>query len=223
MNTDPMHMPKIVRNVFGASLDRSTLKATALDGAAIYLGGFVPLVTGSDAAPNGAEFGIPAFADDSRIFGFVVNMTRKGSPISVWNDDARAGTVTNATGELPVKYTFSATNDESNTTSGKYEEVEIMPIVPGDILEVSLWGAGAVAVARGTTTAWGTTTSSANIGIGLAVDTTYHFALLESGASKTLANQDFMTVRLDGSYPASTKRVYVMPIRAFDKFNAVDA
>jgi hypothetical protein len=57
----------------------------------------------------------------------------------------------------------------------------------------------------------------------MAVDTTYHFALLESGASKTLANQDFMTVRLDGNYPADSKRVYVMPIRLFDKFNAVDA
>lgn len=207
-------MPEVVRNVFGRSLDRSYITLPALDSAALYLGGFAPLIAGSTAAPDGIEFGVPAFGDDLRIGGIIKNFHKKGSRVPIWEEDTVAGTITAETGELPLKYTFSSTNDESNTTSGDYEMVDIFPIVPGDILEVSLWGAGTTSVARGTTVAWGTTDSSANIGVGLAVDTTYHFALLESGADKDIENKDFMTIELDGEKPKNPNRVYVMCIRS---------
>jgi len=219
-----MHMPEIKRNIYGCRPEeRSTIKIQGLDSAAIYMGGFVPFVTGTDAAPSGAEFGIPAFADDSIIGGFVVGFSRRGSLLPIWEDTGKAGTVTDATGELPVKYAFSASNDESNTTSAKNELVEIRPIMAGDIIEVSTWGASTVAVARGTTTAAGTTTSSANIGVAMSVDTTYHFAVTESTAAKTLANLDFMTTCIDGNKPADTKRVYVFPLRSFSQFKSPDA
>jgi hypothetical protein len=205
-----MHMPKIVR--FAGGKARSAMTLPALDSASLYLGGFVPLIAGT-AGADGIEFGVPAFADDGIIGGFIIGMHRKGSNVPLWDDELRAGTVTNATGELPVKYAFSASNDESNTTSAILEQVDIMPIMPGDILEVALFGASTASVARGTTTAAGTTTSSANIGVSMAVAGTYDFALLESGASKTTANQDFMTVEVDGKKPANPNHVYVMCTR----------
>ena len=209
-------MPKIVR--FAGGKARSTVSMPGLSSAAIYLGGFVPMIDGSDAAPAGTEFGVPAWGDDDTIYGFVVGFHKLGKIMPIWEEPDYAGTVTAATGELPMKYTFNAANSEASTTSGYYEQVEIMPVMSGDILEVSLWGAGAVSVDRATTTAWGTTTSSANIGVGLAVDTTYHFALLESGAAATLANDDFMTIELDGKKPRRLHRVYVQCIRAFNNF-----
>lgn len=208
-----MHMPRIVR--FAQGSKRTTQKLPALSSAALYLGQFVPFITGADATPSGAEFGIPAFADDNRIFGIVVGFSRTGSLTPLIEDPNKQGTVTDATGELPVKYTFAATNDEASTTSAKKELVEILPIMPGDILEVATWGASTVAVNRGTTTAAGTTTSSANIGVGMAVAVTYPWAVLESGASKTLANQDFITVEVDGQKPLNPKHVYVMCVRNF--------
>jgi hypothetical protein len=140
-------------------------------------------------------------------------MHRQGSNVPIWDDANKAGTVTDATGELPVKYTFASTNDEASTTTAKLEQVDVMPIYPGDILEVALWGGAAIAVARGTTTAAGTTTSSANIGVSMAIAATYDFAVLESGASKTTANNDFITVEVDGKKPANPKHVYVMCTR----------
>lgn len=220
-NYGHMHTPKLVRNLYGAKTSgRTTLKLPAKDSAAIYLGGFVPFVTGADATPSGVEFGIPAFTDDSIVGGIVVNMTRKGSLLPIWEDSARAGTVTDATGELPLKYTFSATNAENNTTSAALEMVEIMPIMNGDIFEVALWGASTVSVVRGTTTAAGTTTSSDNTFVSMSVNTTYHFALLESSAAVTMANLDFVTVMVDGQKPANPKHVYVMCTRDFGAFKA---
>jgi hypothetical protein len=209
-----MHMPKIVRYASGET--RTTIKLPALSSAALYLGSFVPFIQGSDAAPTGAELGIPAFADDNRIFGIVVGMSKTGSLTPIWDNPDRLGTVADATGELPLKYTFASTNDEASTTSAKKELVEILPIMPGDILEVATWGGAAVAVARGTTTAAGTTTSSANIGVGMAVAVTYPWAVLESGAAKNLANTDFITVEVDGQKPLNPKHVYVMCIRNFN-------
>jgi len=218
------HMPKIVRNIFGCRPEeRSTIAMPGLDSAAIYLGGFVPLVQGSTAAPTGAEFGIPALADDDRILGFVSGFRTKDGSLPLWEDNRKQGTITNGTGELPLKYTFKSTNDESNNQPASPGELAVItPIMPGDILEVSLWGGSTVSVDRGTTTAWGTTTSSANIGVGMSVDTTYHFALTESIAAKNLANLDFITVELDGKKPKLSHRVYVMPIRSFGQFIAAD-
>lgn len=191
-----------------------------LDSAAIYLGGFVPIVQGTDAAPAGAEFGIPAWTDDDRVYGIATSFRRKEANFPIWKGNKKSGTIVDGTGELPLKYTFSATNDESNNQPADPGElVEILPIMPGDIIEVSLWGGSTVSVARGTTTAWGTTTSSANICVGLSIDTTYHFALTESTAAKNLANLDFMTVELDGKKPKRTNRVYVMPLRSFGQFD----
>lgn len=204
-------MPKIVR--FAGGKARTSIFLPALDSSAHYLGAMVPLITGADAAPQGAEFGVPAFTDDSRPMGFVVGMKRQNGSVPLWDDELKAGTVTAATGELPVKYTFSASNDESNTTSAVKEMLEIMELVPGDIVELALWGASTVSVARGTTTAAGTTGSSANVGVGLEVNATYPFALTESTAAVALANLDFITVEVDGKKPANPNHVYAMLVR----------
>lgn len=210
------HMPRIVR--FAGGKARSTITMPGLDSAALYLGGFVPFLNGTDGA-DGAEFGIPAFTDDAIIFGFVAGFHRQSSSLPIWEDELKAGTVTNATGERPVKYTFASTNDESNTTSAIKEMVDIMPIVPGDILEVALWGASTISVARGTATAAGTTASSANIGVSLAVAATYDFAVLESGAAVAVANKDFITLEVDGKKPSDPNHVFVMCIRKFTDRN----
>lgn len=213
-NYGPMHTPRIVRNLFGVKTeDRTKIRMVGLSSSAHYLGAFVPLIQGSSAAPTGAELGIPAFADDNLILGFVTGFYRHGSDVPIQDDPGRAGTITDATGELPMKYTFGAANDQASTTSATAEEVEIMPIHPGDILEVSLWGASTASVDRGTTTAYGTTTSSANLGVGMSVNATYPFSLLESTAAKNLANLDFITVQLDGKSPVKSNRVYAIPLR----------
>lgn len=216
-NYGAIHMPEIVQ--YANSSARSTVTYVGLDSSAHYLGSFVPFATGSAAAPSGIEFGVPAYSDDSWIGGIVVNFIGPNGERLV-DDSNRKGTVTDATGELPMKYTFSATNDESNTTSMDGELLEILPICSGDVLEVSLWGASTVSVDRGTTTAYGTTGSSANFGVSLAVDTTYSFALLESSAAKAIANNDFVTVAMRGSKPQKQHRVYVKCVRCFDKLYA---
>jgi hypothetical protein len=216
MAANNMHMPKTVR--FAGGKARSTIDAVGLDSGSYYLGGFVSTLDGT----NGAEYAPAVWADDKKIFGYIVKFHRAGSSVPIEYDDKRAGTLTSATGELPIKYAFSATNDESNTTSGVYEQMEIMPIYPGDILEVSLWGAGAVSVARATTTAWGTTASSANYGVSMSVDTTYHFALLESSAVVASANMDFMTTQFGKGKPANSHRVYVQCMRCANSVVVAD-
>ncbi|MFQ5493576.1 MAG: hypothetical protein ACE5DX_05460 [Candidatus Dojkabacteria bacterium] len=205
------HMPRIVS--YGGSSKRQPVRLTARDSAAIYLGGFVPMIEGTEAAPAGAEFGIPAFSDDDRIYGFVIGFSRNGKALPIQDDPDKAGTVTDATGEVPMKYTFSATNDESNTTSADLEQAIVMPVMPGDILEIALWGGAAVSVARATTTAAGTTNSSANMGVGISVDTTYHFALTESTAAKALADLDFLTTKFNNRQPSNPNHVYVRCVR----------
>lgn len=211
------HMPKLVRGI-----QRSTVTMPGLSSAEIYMGGFVGFVDGADATPDGTEFGIAAWSDDTRLWGSVVGFKRNDSNVPIQDDANRAGTVTDATGELPMKYAFAATNSEENTTSADLEMVEIMPVLPGDIWEVSLWGASTASVARATTTAAGTSNSTDNVGVGLAVDTTYHFALLESGADMDLDDCDFITVSLDGKKPRRTHRVYVKCIRAFESYVTVE-
>lgn len=208
------YLPKIVRFGDGNS-SRGTISMTGKSSEAIYLGSFVPMATGSDASPSGAELGIPAFTDDSTIIGFVVGFTRNGFTVPIQDDDLRAGTVTDATGFLPMKYTFGAANDDASTTSAVREQVVIMPVQPGDILKVALWGASTSPVARGTTTAAGTTLSSDNMGVALPVNATYPWSLLEASAAKLLANMDFVTVEVDGKKPNSKYFVYVQCVRKF--------
>ncbi len=217
--------PKVKRNLFGLPVDdRTTVRVPAIDSSSIYMGGFVKTIYGTQAAPDGAEFGVGAWVDDARVFGFVVGFFRKGSTVPIWDEDSSLyqGTITNETGELPLKYTFSSTNDEGNTTSAKLEECEIMPVSNSDILSVALWGASTVAVARATTTAAGTTNSSDNLHVGLAVDTTYHYALLESGADVDLDDCDFLTTCIDGEKPRNSKRVFAYCMRSNQSVEIVE-
>ena len=222
MNTNygAPHQPKIVQMANGGV--RNSIRIPAVDSEAIYMGAFVGFATGAHDTPSGIEFGVKAIADDDHIGGFVIGFYGKDSDTPLQEDSGRQGAITDMTGELPWKYTFSSTNDESNTTSADLETVEIMPICPGDILEVTLWGGAAISVVRGTTTAAGTTTSSANIGVAMAVATTYPWALLESGAAVTFANNDFVTTTFNGKKPANPRNVYVQCIRSFAKLNAPD-
>jgi hypothetical protein len=216
MAANDIHMPKTVR--FAGGKARSTIDAVGLDSGAYYLGGFVSTLDGT----NGAEFAPAVWADDKKVFGYVVKFHRQGSLVPIEYDDKRAGTLTAASGELPIKYAFASTNDESNTTSAKFEMLEIMPIYPGDILEVSLWGASTISVARGTTTAWGTTASSANYGVSMSVEATYHFALLESSAVVASANMDFMTTQFGKGKPANSHRVFVQCMRCANSMVVAD-
>lgn len=211
-NLGARHVPVIKRNIFGLPVsERSTIKLPAIDSSAFYLGSMVGFVAGN---ATGAEFGVRPMGDDDLILGIAVGFTRTGSLLSIFEDDKKAGTVTAATGELPVKYTFSASNDESNTTSAVKELVEVLPLMAGDIVEMTTWGASTESVARGTTTAAGSAGSSANIGVGMSVNATYPFALLESSASTTLANLDFITTEIDGQKPVDPNRVYVLCLRS---------
>ena len=210
------HMPKIVRSLDGSDpAQRTTIKLPGLDSAALYLGAFVPFVKANGTLN---EFGIGAIADDDYIGGIVVGFTAKNGILPIQDDANRAGTLTNATGNLPMKYTFASTNDQSNTTSAKMELVEVLPIKNTDVIEVALWGASTSPVVRGTTTAEGTTTSSANAFVGMSVSTTYHFALLESTAAATSVDMDFVTVLLDGKQPTNPYHVYAMPVRTQSGF-----
>lgn len=217
-NYGASHMPEIKK--FAGGKERSSVTYVGLDSATIYQGSFVPFATGSIDTPSGIEFGVPAYADDTWIGGFVMGFVSSDGVTPLIDNPNKAGTVTAATGEIPYAYTFDASNDESNTTSMIGEMVEIMPVCSADIIELSLWGAGTVSVDRGTTTAWGTTTSSANFGVSMALDTTYSFALLESSAAKTIANLDFTTTHIRGKTPELAHRVYAYCMRSFDRLDA---
>lgn len=212
------HMPKLIKTYDGTAVsDRTSIAYPILDSAALYIGQFVSI----GDRTNGAEFGIGALADDGLIYGFVEKFTRKGSETPIQDDPDKAGTVTDATSVIPMKYTASSTNDESNTTSAKGELVHIVPLVQGDILEVSLFNdAGTAAVNRGTTTAAGTTDSSANFGVSMPVELDAPFALREAGATKAHADNDFMVVKPGFQEPAELHRVYVQLIGGYAAFLA---
>lgn len=212
------HMPQIVKNLYGKASERSTINITVEDSTTLALGQFVAL----NDATNGKEFGITTLADDDFVFGFVSGFARQGSSLPIWEDGDRAGTVTDPTGEIPLKYAFSATNDGGNTTSADLEQAIITPIQKGDVLEVALWGGAAVSVARGTTTAEGTTGSSANMGVSMSLATSYPWALLESTAAVAQANLDAMTIHLDGKQPSDPNHVYVIFTRSFDSAAAAN-
>lgn len=207
INTYSNLLPKIVNDEA-----RATVVLPALDSSVHWIGGLVSLRGTDTAAPAGPEFGVPTYADDQFIYGIVVAfLDRNGAPIQN-GDITGQGTLVNATGYLPAKYTFSATNEESNA-SPKGEMLEILPIKADDILEMALWGASTAPVKRGTTTAAGTTASSANFGVSLAVNATYPFSLLESTAVVAEANMDFKTVRYFNRHPVNAYKVFVQGIR----------
>jgi hypothetical protein len=198
-------MPKLKLSANGRGSERNIVRLPGVDSEAIYLGAVV----------KRTEFGVAAFTDDATAFGVVVGFSRQGSSLPIWDDALKGGTVTDATGQLPAKYTFASTNDESNTTSAKCELVHVLPILPDDVWEFSVWGASTVAVDRGTTTAAGTTASSANSGVHMSVDTTYPWALTESTAAAAATNLDFITTDIGGKKPTLSHRVYVQCVRSF--------
>lgn len=212
-------IPRLVRAAQGTANERTTNIYYVKDSQTLFLGNFVELVRGTSGAPLGAEFGIRGYEASKPIYGVVVKITHsRSSTLPIQDDPARSGTLTDAVllGSYvePLTYAFTSTNDESHTTSAKLETVEVMPIQPNDIWEVSLVNSGGTAyVNRGTTTAAGTTGSSDNMGVGLSVNTTLPYALTESSAANALIGLDFMTTLLDGKKPPLPYRVYVQALR----------
>lgn len=212
-------MPRLVVPVDGA--ERRLEYITGIDSGAYFLGSFVANIITSAAAPNGSPGGIAVMGDDKLIYGIAVGFQRNNSSIPIWNDPDKVGTVTNITGQIPAKYTFGSSNDEVNTTP-TLEKVVVLPLKIGDILEIPLWGASTIPVVRGTTVAAGTADSTANIGTGLAVDTTYTFAVLESGGDEDLENKDFITTKVKGKHPKNPYMVYAQLIRSGSTFVVPD-
>ncbi len=210
------NLPSIKRTFLGGRAEeRTAITMVGKSSTKFFLGEFVPFGAGTIAAPT-----IPQYAVDNyqakQFTGYFVTGFYKSNNTSlpIQDDPSRSGTLTDATAVAPMAYTFPANNDDDAGTSAVRELVELMPIFAGDILEVSLSNdAGTAMVARGTTTAFGSSGSSANMGVGLAVEADAPFALQESSASTTLADLDFVTTRIDDRYPALTNRVYVTPIR----------
>lgn len=209
---------------------RTTLIVPGTDSATVTLGGILPLLDGTGVAPTGFEGGVGAFADDDLIGGYIVDV-RSANGMSVFdpNNTGKEGTVTDATSVIPAKYTFAASNDQVNTTP-KLEYIVFTPIFTGDILEMSLFNdAGTATVDRGTTTAKGTTGSSAHIGVGMSVNVTAQVGLTESTAAVDFANLDFFTVPSPSEglgqnlslTPERSDRVYVSVIRS--AWNAIAA
>jgi len=218
-------MPKIVNTADGKpKSSRGTIKLPGKSSQAYYLGQFVSLIVGSDGTPAGSQYYASPYTGSKELSGIVVGFTRFNSLLPIFDDSGKGGTVTNPTNSsggtlLPAKYTFPAGNDESSGTSATLELLEIMPIFNDDILEMYLWDTvGVKTVTRGTTTAYGSSGSSANIGVGLALDTTYPFVLDESTAAVNLATLDFMTTELVGQKPVNPYTVYVRPLRAYGTF-----
>lgn len=212
-NFSATNLPRLVRAASDPGEARSTVLLPGIDSSAPFMGSFVSL----------AQYGVKPYAAGEFIFGVVVGMRPPAGGnkpntgnYPLFDYPNKQGTVTDATTFRPVQYTFASTNDDSNGTSAKRELVEVLPLCPGDILEVTLSDdAGTASVARGTTTAFGTSGSSANIGVYLPVEPDATFALTESAASATATALHFRTVRVDDAQPANPYRVYVECVRAF--------
>jgi hypothetical protein len=217
------NQPIIKRSSLARGPERSTFSFPGKSSQAYYVGQIVSIVNGTDAAPTGQEGFVGPWADDALGYGIVEGFKKRKGILPIQDDANRSGTVTDATSFLPMKYTFAATNDELSGSSALLEQVVVTPIYPGDTLEMCLVNDGGTAlVSRATTTAAGTTNSSDNTNVGLAVNATAPFALTESTANKTLANLDFLTTLVDGNKPANTKHVYVKLIRSSEVFKNVE-
>jgi len=210
-NYGAMHQPKIVRNILGLITDRTNLRMVPKDSAAVYLGSFVSDMIDDNTNLTAVQYGdVQVYAATSNlILGFVTSIGKNGN-VPIQDEPKAAGVITNATGELPMKYTFAAANDRHNATP-VLEFVEVTPIWAGDILEVALWGASTVSVARGTTT------GSDKVGASFPINTTYPFALTEASLvaqNATVTGVQFVETLLDGQQPANPNHVYVKCIRA---------
>ncbi len=209
------YVPTLVQALDGGDItQRTSYQVPMKSSQTFYYGQPVDIMGGTTAAPTGAEFGAIAHVGAKPIVGFVKGIHRAGANYPIQSDGQRAGTFTSATTFAPWKYVASATNDESNTTSMVGELVEINLAVPGDIWEILLCNDGGTAyVARGTTTAWGTTNSSANTGVGLTFNTTAPWALTESTAAKAFIGLDVLTTTVNGLYPKNPNAVFVFLLR----------
>jgi len=218
-NTGRINMPRIVQSAYGGGIIPKTIRKVALDSSVHYLGGFVGRYSGTEA---GLEFGIPTYADDQYIWGFVVGIYDADGVVVTESSNLK-GTITAATAFAPYGYTFSATNDESNTTSADLEFLEIQPVMPGDTLEVTLCtNAGTATSNRGTTTVAGTTTSTDNLNVSMNINATAPWCADETTGVVATANMDFITTKLNMKQPARSDRVYVDVIRSAMLFQAAD-
>lgn len=198
--------------------ERATQSFVGKSSSAIYVGGIVPFTQGTTAAPDGIEYGVPAFAAGDYQFGIVQKVTRQGSDLPIQDDPMYAGTITNGTATAPMKYTFSATNDRGSSSTPKNELLHIQPIKNGDVVEMLLGDGSGNIVARGTTVAEGSADSSANFGIGLDQDINYPWMLIEQSGDKDLDGKEWYTVSISGRAPTNRNKVYVTPIRTFTAF-----
>lgn len=209
VNYGPKNMPKLVYSASGKASERTTHKIAAIDSSAIYLGSFVSI---TDSASASVAYGCRPFTAADAVYGVAVGFYKQGGEVPVIDQPNQKGTITNATGIFPMKYTFSASNDRSNATPDM-ELVEILPVMPGDIWEISLVdNAGTAAGTRGTTT------GSDVEGYALGINTTSPFALNETTSSLTMTGLNFVTTNLNGYLPSRTDRVYVQPINCFGAF-----
>lgn len=204
-NFSAINAPKLVYSPYGDASSRGTYGMVAIDSSAIYEGSFV---SNMDALGTALAEGVRAFADDDLIVGVAQYFTKYGSSLPIKSAaDGGAGSITNPTGILPMKYTFASTNGRADAAR-KLELVQILPVLPGDIWEVTLLNdAGTATVNRGTTV------GSDLEGYAMSINTTSPFGLQESTASLTTANLDAVIVSLNGRFPERTDRVYVQFLR----------
>lgn len=207
--------PKLVYSPFGDAARRGTYSMVGIDSTAPFEGS---VISNTDAIGTSVQYGVRNFADDDLPYGIVKAFKKFGSslPIKGNNFETVAGVVTNATAFAPMKYTFSATNDRSNANPS-LELIEFLPILPGDVWEMSLVNdAGTATVNRGTT-------SGSDVeGGALAINTTATFGLTESTVSTTLANLDAQIITWNGKFPDRADRVFVQFIRLRTTVNVAD-
>ncbi len=205
-NFGAINAPTLVYSPFGDAGKRGTLGVVAINSSAIYEGSFVSIM---DAIGTSLAEGCRAMADDDFILGVAQSFSKPGSSLPIkTSEDGGAGSITAPTGIYPLKYTFAASNGRADAAR-KLEMVNVLPILPLDIWEVTL------TVAAGTSLGVrGTTTGSDLEGYTLAVNANTPFTLDETSATLTPDNMDAIIVSLNGKFPANPNRVYVQFLRA---------
>ncbi len=208
--------PTLVRSSIGSrAAERTRRKVVAKSSTTFSIGEFVQAADGTIAAPTLNEGGQDKYAV-GQFTGYIVTgfFSGKNADLPITDDGDRQGTLIQSTDVKPYGYTFAADNDDLAGDSAKRELVELLPVYAGDVIEVSLFADdGLSTVSRGTTTAFGTTGSSANMHVGLAVEVDAPMGAQESSASTTLTGLDLFTVRVDDKYPDREDRVYVQLLR----------
>lgn len=199
------HLPVIKTNILGLHTERETLSIPAKNSSQVYFGSFITDVADSGTVGTTVLGGVKPWAINADlILGFVSGFTRNGG-VPLFDDANAKAVVTNAQGEIPVKVTFSATNDVTNATPD-LEFLEVTPIWDGDVIEVALFGASITSVPRGTTT------GSDKYGSSFALNATYPYTILESSvvaAAATMTGVQCREVLIRGQQPANPNHVYV--------------